>query len=200
MAPDTYVAHSFQRDLESSVAWLRLFFDTGNDLCLSSAVCRRRAVERVGRFDPSLFQLSDYDLWVRLAAVGELRVVPRELTRMRVVAGRNISAPSPPTQRRTEWEYALALERFTQRPTYRRLPDIFPGLLDEQMRRPVRLAVLAKHCWERPTLRHRVFGDRLFARLLQTPGYRERITRRLGTHLIAQFLHARGRLEMVSHD
>jgi glycosyltransferase involved in cell wall biosynthesis len=199
-AADTFVARSFRRELESSAAWLQLFFDTGNDLCLSSAVCRRKAIERVGGFDPSLFDMSDFDLWIRLAGIGELRVVPRELTSMRVVGERNLSAPTPATLRRSHQEYALVLDRFTQRPVYRRLPEILPELLDADMRRPVRLALLARHSWERPDVSHQLFGDRLFARLLRTPGYRERITRRLGTHLIAEFLQARGRLEVVRHD
>ncbi len=126
--------------------------------------------------------------------------MPRELTSMRVVGEDNLSAPTPPTMRRTYREFALLLDRFTQRPVYQRLPEVFPDLLDADMRRPVRLALLARHSWERKGVSHRVFGDRLFARLLRTPGYRERITRRLGTHLIAEFLQARGRLEVVSHD
>ncbi|GAA2129342.1 hypothetical protein GCM10009843_30820 [Nocardioides bigeumensis] len=197
--PGTWAAGLFTHELDSPAAWLCRFFDDGNDLCVSSAVCRRAAVMRVGAFDPSLFHLSDLDLWVRLAGLGHLQVVPRELTSMRIVGDRNVSAPSEATLRRSLREHAQVLERFTQPPVYRRLPEMFPGLLDDTMRRPLRLALLARHCWERRDALHREFGDRLFTRLLQTPGYRERITKRLGTHIIAEFLQARGRLEMVTH-
>jgi glycosyltransferase involved in cell wall biosynthesis len=198
--PDTWAADLFRLELDTPVAWLRRFFDDGNDLCISSAVCRRRAVMRVGAFDPSLFHTSDLDLWVRLAALGHLHVVPRELTAMRVVGERNVSAPTEATLRRSHREFSQVLDRFTEAPVYRRLPEMFPELLNERMRRPVRLALLARHSWERGDAVHKDFGDRLFARLLRTPGYRERITKRLGTHLVAEFLQARGRLETVSHD
>ncbi|WP_204307314.1 hypothetical protein, partial [Enterobacter hormaechei] len=70
-------------------------------------------------------QLSDFDLWVRLTAMGEIAILPEALCDIRIVEGRNLSGPSPATGRRTQIELASVLENFALRPLLDRLPDIF---------------------------------------------------------------------------
>ncbi|MCC7359780.1 MAG: glycosyltransferase family 2 protein [Anaerolineales bacterium] len=50
-----------------------------NPLVPSGAVIRRAALEQCGGFDPALRGVEDWDLWLRLAAVGGLVVVPQVL-------------------------------------------------------------------------------------------------------------------------
>lgn len=76
-----------------------------NPLCAPGALFRRDAALAVGGFDPSLRVAQDYDLWLRLAARGSLRV---EVERRVVVRwhGANQSARSTEA---TEAERAYAL-------------------------------------------------------------------------------------------
>ena len=83
-----WAREAFMGTEANSIAWLRRFFDHGNDLCISSALCRRADLQRVGGFNPALIQTSDLDLWVRLAALGELVIVEEQLTSMRIDAER----------------------------------------------------------------------------------------------------------------
>lgn len=49
----------------------------------SSAVVRKAAIDRVGGFDPDLQFGEDWDLWLRLAQVGRLDVIPQPLAFLR---------------------------------------------------------------------------------------------------------------------
>lgn len=69
----------------SNISWLRLFFEQGNCLCITSAVIRRDKLDSIGLFNGSLIQVSDFDLWIRLAATGQFHIVEEKLTRMRIV-------------------------------------------------------------------------------------------------------------------
>jgi len=50
----------------------------------SSALVRRSAFDRAGGLDPELRTSMDWDLWLRLARIGEFRLVPRPLARKRL--------------------------------------------------------------------------------------------------------------------
>jgi len=50
----------------------------------SAALIRSAALGRAGLFDPQFSQCADWDMWIRLARVGEVRVVPRRLVRYRI--------------------------------------------------------------------------------------------------------------------
>jgi glycosyltransferase involved in cell wall biosynthesis len=78
----------FKVENRSRFAWLRHFFTHGNCLCISSAVVRTEAIKEVGMFRGSLIQLSDFDLWVRLAAIGDFHIINEKLTRFRIVGGK----------------------------------------------------------------------------------------------------------------
>ena len=70
--------------------WLRHFFDVGNCLPLPSAIVRRSDLIQAGAFRASLVQLGDFDLWIRLAALGEFFVLPEQLTEIRIIEGTNL--------------------------------------------------------------------------------------------------------------
>src|SRR5574340_224238 len=75
----------FVTENRNNMAWLRRFFERGNCLCCTSAVVRHDGLQKVGGFRGSLIQLSDFDLWVRLAAIGQFEIIPEQLTCFRVV-------------------------------------------------------------------------------------------------------------------
>lgn len=83
----------FTTENRTNIAWLRHFFTRGNCLCISSAMVRSKAIKAVGNFRGSLIQLSDFDLWVRLAAIGDFHIINEKLTRMRIVGGRTADHP-----------------------------------------------------------------------------------------------------------
>ncbi|HNA97997.1 MAG TPA: glycosyltransferase [Marmoricola sp.] len=193
-APDTWAAGSFRSSHSSSAAWLRFFFDIGNDLCISSALCRRTDLERVGGFNPALIQLSDLDLWVRLAALGQLRILEEELTSMRVVEGRNLSAPSTAVANRGSQEHASVLERFSAAPVRQLLTEIFPEFAGQSGPGPVLLAQLARYGFRHSGVAQQLFGLRLFERVLAKPGGYERIVAVMGSEIISEYHERRGRL------
>ena len=58
-----------------------------NVIVHSSAMVRRSALQRVGGYDARCVRMQDYDLWLRLATVGEVRNLPDALTSYRVHGG-----------------------------------------------------------------------------------------------------------------
>lgn len=57
-----------------------------NPLVQSSMMLRRSAVEAAGGYDPAARHLEDYDLWLRLAGVGAIGVIPEPLVQYRIHA------------------------------------------------------------------------------------------------------------------
>jgi hypothetical protein len=67
--------------------------------------------------DPSLFQCGDWDLWVQIAALADLQVLPEPLTTIRVRShGQNLSAPSSAGHNRSNGEAVEILRRYGHRP------------------------------------------------------------------------------------
>ena len=57
---------------------------------------RRCVYDQVGLYNPSLRQLPDFDMWIRVCARYEIRVMPEQLTAFRILSGhRNTSAATP---------------------------------------------------------------------------------------------------------
>ncbi len=95
--------------------WLTHFFLRGNALCHPTVLIRREAYEHVGLYDPVLRQLPDFDMWIRVCARFDIRVMEQELTAFRVLSdGQNTSAPSQSTTRRAWWEEFRVLRRFLE--------------------------------------------------------------------------------------
>jgi glycosyltransferase involved in cell wall biosynthesis len=65
--------------------WERLVVK--NDLCTSSLLVRRSALEKVGEFDTSMQGPEDHDLWLRLAEVSVVATLPLPLAGYRWVPG-----------------------------------------------------------------------------------------------------------------
>jgi hypothetical protein len=123
----------FRVEDQDRFEWLRRFFVQGNCLAHPSAMIRRDLLARIGYFDPSFFQLPDLDLWVRVATVAELKVLPEVLTRYRAHSnGGNVSGPSEANENRRLGELTEILCRYGQRPILDDLARIFDLGLDER--------------------------------------------------------------------
>jgi glycosyltransferase involved in cell wall biosynthesis len=176
-----------------SAEWLRHFFDVGNCFAIASAVARRQDVVDIGCFRGSMVQLGDYDLWVRLAALGEFRILPTPFVKIRYLKDGNLSEPSPAGTRRADLELADVLERYTAPPVFGRFDRIFPELA--HLTAPgARKVALALRAWNRgggPAL----FADRVVAAVMDDADERADAVSAHGTGFIRQFLERRGQAE-----
>lgn len=187
---DNWANGLFTTENRAGLAWLRHFFDIGNCLAISSAMVRRRQLLRLGGFRASLVQLSDFDLWVRLAAIGEIAILPDALCDIRIVEGRNLSGPSPAAGRRTQIELASVLENFAVPPLLDRLPEIFPELRD-MTTRGARKVALARRWWPRDG-GYALFADRVIAQVMENQAERAEAVAALGPDFIHDFIARRG--------
>ncbi|MBY4598986.1 glycosyltransferase [bacterium BD-1] len=171
--------------------WLRrLFFS--NQFCIISALARRNLVDLVGRFRPSLVQLSDHDLWIRLASVAELWVLPEPLSRMRVDGNRNLSAPNRASATRSFFEMADVLEHYVRSPLIERALDIFPELADAAgYPVSIRKALIARTAGQQSQRAHHLFADRVLTKLIDNPQDRQQLVNVLGSKVIHFFLENR---------
>lgn len=94
--------------------WLRLLFFKGNCFCAPTAMIRRQAYAEVGRYDPRLTNLQDYDMWIRMMKAGrEIHVLPEQFTAFRIRAeNANMSAPRADSRLRTQFESAQILKHY----------------------------------------------------------------------------------------
>jgi hypothetical protein len=60
-----------------------------NSLIHSSVMFRLETVVAVGGYNPRMLRAEDYELWLRVAAVGEIDNLPRPLIRYRIHAGQS---------------------------------------------------------------------------------------------------------------
>ena len=186
----TWADNLFTTEERSQAEWLRHFFDVGNCLLLPSALVRRSHLTAIGGFRASLVQLGDFDLWIRLAMLGQFRLLPETLTHMRIVSNTNLSAPSPATVRRSQLEHAVVLERYLEKPFLRMLDSVFPDLsgLKTTGARKVAVAQRALRLGGVGAL----FADRAIAGVMDKAQERADATAEHGAAFIHEFLARRG--------
>ena len=189
----TYLDGVFRTTALPRFEWLRLFFDKGNCLCLSSAVTRADLLRRLGGFRGRLVQLGDYDLWVRLAAIGELSMIETPLTSMRHTGG-NLSAPSPAVARRVAIEHTEVLLRFAEEPLAAQLADVFPEAVDPGLTPRQAALALALSVQGRGGA-HDLFADHVIGAVLDDATARAAAVGRHGASFVQDFLARRTRLE-----
>lgn len=188
----------FTTEERSQARWLRHFFDVGNCLPLPSALVRRAQLAALGGFRASLVQLGDFDLWVRLAALGSFRLLPDPLTRLRIVADANLSAPKPTTARRSQQELAVVLERYLERPILALFDRVF-GDISNARTVGGRKIVVAERALGRGGA-GAAFADRAIAGVLEDPQERADAVAEHGTDFIHAFLARRGARAFVPQD
>ncbi|MHB8778793.1 MAG: glycosyltransferase family 2 protein [Anaerolineales bacterium] len=213
IATNSWANSLFTRENRSNLLWLRHFFETGNCLCLTSALIRRAALEKAGGFHGRYIQLSDFDLWVRLAAFGDFHIIEKKLTYFRDTMGRkknltdalgnntttadngNLSGPYTSSQNRGVLEYADLLENYTNAPIFKMLPQIFPDIMPvEPVLQTTQLVQLAKHAWSLNTVYHSMFADSLMARIVDDESTRKEATDIFGAEIVQEFVKRRGNM------
>lgn len=195
----TWADNLFVTEELSQIQWLRRFFDHGNCLPLPSAVVRRTQLAAVGGFRASLVQLGDFDLWVRLAALGRFRLLPELLTRIRIVAEANFSTPNPASTRRSQFEHAIVLERYLEKPLIDMFGKIF-GDISKVRSTGARKVAVAQHALHQHGRTGALFADRAIAEVLENPLARAEAVAEHGNGFIHEFIARRGQWAFVRED
>ena len=96
--------------------WLRTFFFDGCRLCHPTAMIRREAIEKVGKYNYIYSQIQDYDLWIRIAKHYEIHVIPEKLINYRwfLENRSNVSASNPTVAIRGLMEAYLVFSKFNE--------------------------------------------------------------------------------------
>jgi glycosyltransferase involved in cell wall biosynthesis len=197
-ATGTWAEGLFTIEERSQASWLRHFFDVRNCLLLSSALVRRAQLTAIGGFRASLVQLGDFDLWIRLAALGQFRLLPEALTRMRIVANANLSAPNPFTERRSQREHAIVLERYLEKPLLDMFGQVFGDTLNASTPGGRKVA-LAQRALARGSVGV-AFADRAIAGVLDNPVERADAVAEHGNGFIHEFIERRGSWAYVDQN
>lgn len=137
--PPPLYTNFFETANRPRAAWREHFFRGNCGLFLLSALFRAETYHRTGGFDPRLAQLPDFDLFVRLAELGEFWIDEAHLVDFRIHSGgENVSAPEPEKIPRLNREWVHLMRHFLR-------PGVDP--LD-----------LAESAWEIGTRPHRWFA------------------------------------------
>jgi glycosyltransferase involved in cell wall biosynthesis len=158
-------AASFVKPFPPRHFWLRHFFFEGNCLCHTTVMIRRSAHNKIGLYDARLWNLQDFDLWVRLCMRHDIYVMKEELTARRIRdANLNLSAPRRDTVLRSMFETFEILRHYRDMP--RKLmfevfaSDFEVNGINKSLPAPVLIAELALTCNHAA---HQLFGlDTLF--------------------------------------
>ena len=106
--------------------WLRYFFFKGNALCMPSVLFRKSIFQYL---NPSygLYQLPDFSDWVQLCLLGEIFILPDELTTFRIHKDEeNWSGNKPSTRIRMQFELLKILDHYKNISSIEELLLIFP--------------------------------------------------------------------------
>ncbi|WP_162245694.1 rhamnan synthesis F family protein [Variovorax sp. Root411] len=107
--------------------WLRHFFNHGNALCHPSALIRKQCFNECGYYRPWLWQIDDFDMWIRLLMKYEIHVLPEKLTRFRVRNNEaNVSGNYRTARIRNFYEYHRMLDNYRSIENFEDLCKIFP--------------------------------------------------------------------------
>lgn len=107
--------------------WLRHFFNHGNALCHPSALIRKRCFEECGYYRPWLWQIDDFDMWIRILLKFEIQVLPEKLTRFRVRNNEaNVSGNYRTARIRNFYEYHRVLSNYRAIDDFEDLCKVFP--------------------------------------------------------------------------
>jgi hypothetical protein len=117
----------FREQNRSKEEWLRRFFRKGNCLCAPSALIRRSVIDVIGSHDIRLYQLQDFDYWVRLCLVTDIHIVQRPLLAYRMSRRScNLSGAQPDKAIRTLWEWQKILRHYLRIEDRQCFFSIFP--------------------------------------------------------------------------
>lgn len=193
----TWLEGMFDEKNMTRTEWLKRFFLQGNCLCITSSLVRSSALSKTEPFCPSLFFLSDFDLWVRMAAIGDLHIIEGVLTKVRVVKDKNLSSPS--TKWRTIWvfEHAKVLSRYAEAPIQDEVHRVFEGMAQFDGSLVSNYLGLIKLAWEKGSPAYLFFADQLLIRIIEDRDLREAALSLYGGGLINDFMKKRNEIEVL---
>ncbi|RJP95087.1 MAG: glycosyltransferase [Desulfobacteraceae bacterium] len=107
--------------------WLNFFFHHGNALCHPSVLIRKVCYENCGLYRYGLFQLPDFDMWIRLCLKYEIFILPDQLVRFRVHENEETTSGNKPEKRiRLKYEFYKTLENYKKIESFCDLVKVFP--------------------------------------------------------------------------
>ena len=111
LAGDHFASALFAGETVTRAQILARLFHRGNFLN-GVTTFGERQIFAANPYDPTLLQLQDFDLWIRLVSDHDVRVLPDKLVSYRIRGGGgNLSAPSPDAVIRSANEQYLILRR-----------------------------------------------------------------------------------------
>lgn len=182
--------------------WLWQFFLGKNSFCLSSALVRQSVFQKIGVFNEALVQLSDFDLWLRIAAVSKLSVHHRPLSSMRIISGQNLSGPSPENMRRGIIELQEVLTHFTEPHVLQQIDAYLPKRKTREngFDPIISQGKLALKCWELGGPSHVFFAHQLLSKIFASREDKEKILAYFGADFMKQYIQTKSRIEIELHD
>jgi glycosyltransferase involved in cell wall biosynthesis len=111
---------------------LKSLFYCESVLCPPAGMIRREALESINYRTPSIRQVSDVELWIKLLFTGDLTILPENILRFRTRSDqRNSSALTEANVAQFTLEMSETLELFSQYVTdFSTLSKIFPEILE----------------------------------------------------------------------
>ncbi len=118
----------FDQPNRSRHEWLNFFFYHANALCHPSVLIRKVCYEQCGFFRHGLFQLADFDMWIRLCLKYEIYILPDRLVRFRVRDNeQNASGNRTEAQIRHQFEFLQILDNYLEINDPNEFIKIFPS-------------------------------------------------------------------------
>lgn len=179
----------FWFESQSQTAWLQRFFYDGNCLPLPSALVRKGTLSAIGGFRETLVQLSDFDLWIRLAARGTFVQVSAPLTQIRIQST-NLSRPHRGGMLRAIIELSRVLDRFTEPAQLAFYQEMFPDL-PKHRSSVLRITEVAQHAASLGGPSRLLFADRTLEALFEDSSKRAEITEVIGAQVFSDFVERR---------
>lgn len=168
----------FQQPNRTRYEWLRRFFLHGNCLCHPSVVVRTQLMQQLGGYRYNFTQLTDFDMWVRVAKHGNIHVDPEKLISFRVRDNDgNSSTPTPDSSTRHRYELMEILKGFIEDLSKDDLKGIFPDCVDlintKDYIPEFALSMIALTL--KPTKPHQFYALATIHQLFKQPGLADRI-------------------------
>ena len=117
----------FDVENRSRFAWLNNFFSKGNGLCHPSVLIRKKSQDDIGLYNKRMFNLHDFDMWVRLCFKYDIHVVDERLVRFRIRDGEaNAGGDRLPNRIRIWFEWKQILNHYLTIKDRQMFSNVFP--------------------------------------------------------------------------
>jgi len=175
---DVYLYEIFRQDNKTRHEWLRHFFLAGNALCHPTVLIRKQCYTDCGLYSLALWQLPDFDMWIRLCFRHEIHVLPEYLVKFRWKHdGTNTSAVNRQTLNRTGFEYYMILNNYCRIASIEEFLKIFP-FSEKYCIKPdsdLEFALAMTAIETNSSAKYRLFGLQLLYKLMISPEKAEKI-------------------------